>query len=252
MSPSTRLFLSVILALTFAGSAQAHSVPTHKNITTATLGFLRAQAPEFSCSSSIFDAQLLTGTEHEDDSFESILWPLGRYFFHFFPNLNRDGNQTTCSSLEWGFGGLLQSGGGPPCTASNTPSAVIAPDRQNTHRWQDALRNARDSTGQPSAQGWLDIGYVLHLFQDLTSPAHTRNDPHPHLSVKDANLGDPDPVEVVNRNPALPTGGLISFADPATFFTELRDWTRSHFYSSDTVFDPSQPGPTSQSQDVNY
>src|SRR3712207_7065155 len=45
----------------------------------------------------------------------------------------------------------------------------------NTLQWNNAVALAADAD-----RSWSTLGYVLHLLQDLTSPAHTRNDPHPH------------------------------------------------------------------------
>ena len=100
----------------------------------------------------------------------------------------------------------------------------------NTHTWPVAVRRAKDAKGEPASEGWDEIGWVLHLLEDLTSPAHTRNDPHP------PNI-DGNPVEAVTRTPTVPgtAEGLVTFASPETFFDELQQWTRSNFFSNTLI-----------------
>lgn len=242
---------TTILIVVGVQIATGHSVPTHKLITTRAFEYLRSRAAgQFGCANNTLETQLQVGTVEEDADFLSEA-PLGRFLFHFSPALNSGTLvQTTCSSSNWAFGGLNQAGTGTLCAASVPPKVVHG---RNTHRWQDAMRNASDPvTGQPGFAGWFDLGYILHLLEDLTSPAHTRNDPHPHKSWKNRNFGDPDPIEVVTRDPSQPSADLVAFSTAEEFFSDLQTWTQSRFFSSDTVFDPEQPGPSALSQDANY
>ena len=209
--------------------ALAHEIPTHRNISHVAVDFLKSQDTRFSCSASL-DPNIQIGTAAEDD------WP--RFMFHFFPALNAGVFHSTCSSPQWGFDG-------GPCTETGAPSGFSrGATLTNDHTYDIAVTNAKDQDGLPSEQGWVDLGYVVHLLEDLTSPPHTRNDPHPVF----------DPFEKYNsgRTPATPTGALISLASARDYFTTLQAFTQSNYYSSDTVFDPSLPGPAAASEDKNY
>src|SRR2546426_4230176 len=158
--------------------------------------------------------------------------------FHFTPRLNAGIFTASCSSLDWGFG----SGA---CIETGAPNGVrSSATLTNDHTWDIAFRNAKDSSGEPSEQGWIDVGYVLHLLEDLTSPPHTRNDPHPVF----------DPFERYNngRMPAMPAGSLLSFGSAQSHLTALQAYTQSHYFSSDTVFDPALPGPVAAAEDNSY
>ena len=229
----SRILKAGVLSLVMAGAAvstvRAHAVPTHANITRASVDFLREVDGRFACSSKLNDL-LQIGTAAEDDT--------PRFMFHFNPNLNDSGYFGSCNSTQWGFGGAgcRQSGGSPLFAASTLT---------NTHRWDDAVARARDSQGKPAEEGWNELGYVLHLLEDLTSPAHTRNDAHPPYV-------DGDPMEARARTPTSPptSAGLLSFSSPQAFFTALQSHTQSNYYSADTAF--VGPGPAAARADRNY
>lgn len=112
--------------------------------------------------------------------------------------------------------------------------------------WGIAVDHAHEpNSTTPSDLGWTDLGYVIHLLEDLTSPAHVRNDPHPPYV-------DGDPVEGTDRVPNMPSGGLVSFSSPQDFFTSLQSWTQSNFFSKDTCFAPTLAGPAEASSDSTY
>jgi hypothetical protein len=114
--------------------------------------------------------------------------------------------------------------------SSETLTASRSGGRQflrNEHTWRAGIEAARSSDPQLRRKGWTHLGYVLHLLQDLTSPAHVRSDAHP-LS---------DPIEGVIRNPSLPIGqGLVELPLAEDYFIVLQQWTQSRFFSADTVF----------------
>jgi hypothetical protein len=206
-----------------------HAIPTHSNITKAAVDYLKKVDSRFVCVANLNNL-LQIGTAAEDDT--------PRFMFHFNPNLNDAGYFGSCNSTQWAFGSApCRQSGGSPFFAASTLS--------NTHRWQDAVAHVRDSAGKPSEQGWRDLGFVLHLLEDLTSPAHTRNDSHPPFI-------DGDPMEAVTRTPTSPpvSEGLLSFATPEAFFAALQMYTSTNFYSADTVFVGS--GPIAVRSDRSY
>jgi hypothetical protein len=217
----------------------SHSVPTHQQITAAAVQYVQQQDARFS---SLTATQLQIGTADED--------AIPRYMFHFFPMLNTILFNATCRSVDWGFLPNLSD----TCTQTGEPRGPST--LTNAHTWGQALLGARDPNQMD--QGWVEVGYVLHLLEDLTSPAHTRNDPHPHFSVLGINLGNPDPLEVKDRVPAMPTTPLVDFTNPDDFFNNLQNLISSNFYSKDRVFQATGPscpapcGPPEGIHDADY
>jgi len=227
---------ATICILLIGTTAFAHEIPTHKNITRVAVEYLQAKEPRFACATGLNSA-LQVGTAAEDD------WP--RFMFHFTPALNSGIYTATCSSLVWGFQSVTCTESGAPVSAPILNGGVsFSTSLTNEHTWAKAVANAKDANGNPSDQGWYDLGYVVHLLEDLTSPPHTRNDPHPVF----------DPFEKYNsgRLPSTPTGPLPSFSAPEDIFSDLQRHTQSNYYSSDTMFNPSLPGPAVVRQDYDY
>jgi hypothetical protein len=174
----------------------AHEELTHQKISDQAVEYLRSIDPSrFDISGIPFDqikVALRIGAVGEDDDQPQGGNGLGRYFFHFFSPLNRNlplaapfipipgslSLTATCNSIQWAF---LIAG---TCTAQVIPPLGVHSRSivgTNEHTWNTAL-NAFESTdnyGAPTFAGWQHLGYVVHLLEDLTSPAHTRNDPHP-------------------------------------------------------------------------
>ena len=205
----------VVSTLVAQRSADAHGIPTHQNITTAAVVRLKAQVPahRLACED-VLNPNLQIGTMLEDEG--------PRPTFHFTPKLTA--SLSSCPSVaqpgdkSWGF---LQPG--DRCSSIARPLGI-----QNTHAWAKAVAQARNDR-----KGWKELGYVLHLLEDLTSPAHTRNDPH---VIWDPIEGSPNHPRV--RYPTLPAGPLVSFGTPEEFLLSVQAWTQQNFFSSDTVFDP--------------
>jgi hypothetical protein len=183
----------VVVALLCAPfNVYAHKVATHQNITRAAVQLILQHDPQRRPCLTNLNNLLQIGTAAEDR--------LPRPLFHFLPRLDRGPAVATCSSEEWGFVDRV-------CT--NSLGAFFP--QTNDHTWDMALLRARDS----SEAGLVELGYILHLLEDLTSPAHTRNDPHP--------LGDTDPVEALERDPSIPVvSNLIPFFSPQQAFNLLQ------------------------------
>lgn len=215
------LLVATLVALPMI--AFGHAVPTHQNITAAAVEYLKQLDNRATCAANL-NQLLQVGTAAEDEG--------SRPVFHFTPALSA--SSSTCSSLAWGLG---------PGVCSWSLGSLT-----NTHRWADAVNAAQGSNGAISEEGLRHLGFPLHLLEDLTSPAHTRDDSH----LNAFGQGDIDPVEAITRSPISPptSEGLLSVGDVASFYQQLRIWTASNFYSKDTVFNGF--GPTAVSQDNDY
>lgn len=172
--------------------------------------------------------------------------------FHFDPPLRNSISliyvQSSCSAQEWGLSSdPLVNATSPflsmPCSHNqpidyNTywPLQLIRSEvtLQNEHTWGAAVAAASAPDLAKRIEGWKHLGYVLHLLQDMTSPAHVRSDGH--------GPGNSDPVEdpVDPRSirvPGLPVGrDLIRLPAATDYFRTLQGWTQRRFYSRDTVF----------------
>ncbi|NOY35625.1 MAG: hypothetical protein GXP44_01745 [bacterium] len=107
--------------------------------------------------------------------------------------------------------------------------------------WQKAVKSYIDGDKETA---FLALGDILHLIEDLSVPAHTRNDSHPGLS------GDPgSPYEdyakkmtnfyekevtvvsdLVKGNKEIPNFQKLSDA-----FNSLADYSNKNFFSEDTI-----------------
>lgn len=217
----------------------AHSNPIHEKITRAAVEYLKAHDRTHDYCVPALVALLQEGIAAEDKRPRSM--------FHFLPRLDNVVASlwpvsATCSSLDWGFSN-------DPCTQNGRPAfegmrwRLFRSTHRNSYTWDTALQQARDRNGE----GWHNLGYLLHLLEDLGVPAHTRNDPHWKFLFR-------DPFEEENRDrqslPPTPPAGLIARPHAKQFFALLADYTRSNFFSKNTVFRP--PGPEAVSQDSQY
>ncbi len=236
----------IVASLTLAMGVvpgSAHSIPTHKNITKAAVDYIRniLKLPDFVCAAGL-ESQLQIGTEHEDD------YP--RFMWHFSPRLNAGIYFGSCSSPQWGLVDGLNCAGtfAPTSAGSILPTPLFF--RSNLLTYPTAQRNATNPSaatrppGTPSTVGWNQLGYVLHLLEDLSSPAHTRNDPHPLWDPIEKSCHGCWAASDAVRTPGTPSGSLLSRSSVDAFFSELQAWTQARFFSYDTVFDSALAGPS--------
>lgn len=163
--------------------------------------------------------------------------------FHFLPKLHDGVVGTTfsssCDAWQW----ASRRAADQKCEQTNgIPGNPGTTQEVNIHTWDAAIRKA-------SGGGWEELGYIIHLLEDLASPAHTRNDAHPPLI-------DTDPFErhTKNRIPQEPSlsDGLINFKTPQEVFLSMQSYTQRRFYSSDTISDRQFPGPTPTRSQQEY
>lgn len=154
-----------------------------------------------------------------------------RYFFHFDPKLSTV--SASCTASEWGFGDSTKE-----CEylwlneEGNVQKVVV----QNEHKWIDAV-NSSDSQ-----QGLVHLGYVLHLLEDMASPAHVRDDQHltgelfAFEGTVEAGIQKGDIIPSYDSNGSLES--LDPNETPDQFLKRLRQYTEEHFFSDDSCFKP--------------
>lgn len=120
-------------------------------------------------------------------------------------------------------------------------SGIFDCDYGGDYSWPKILESldAGSSTDDMS----YAAGHILHLLQDLTVPAHTRNDTHLRdlleLYAKDAcNWMKLPFTEKIPSAESLYQSGLkpVELSKIDFYFDELSQYTYSHYYSNDTRF----------------
>jgi hypothetical protein len=236
------------LPLISASLLVAHEQATHRNLTTAALDYIKTNDPTrfmlLQQYGSIYST-LADGAWNEDNFFTGYPFYLGRFYFHFLPSLNDLGQFANCTSVQWGIQGLS-------CNAVTMFPLVGFANVPNGHTWQEALDAVDTTTGAPTALGWTNLGYVIHLLEDLTSPPHVHNSGHP--CVGGVALCDPfepnNQLASVNQ-PLQDYVGLSSLSGPQDLFERLQSYTHSYYFSARTIFN-GDGGPSPSFEDPDY
>ncbi len=229
--------LGALLALC-GGCLYAHEKETHVNITERALRDLASTGVRPDILQ--LYGTLTDGAWNEDAYLPGYpvrpLFYLGRFYFHFLPELNDNAlkQSATCDSVRWGIYGDV-------CTAITMLPAFRSATSQSGHSWQEAV-SAIDANSVPTDAGWRHLGYLIHLLEDLSSPPHTKSSAHPCLLT----LFFCDPFEPDNKGFAIPspTSEYIDFSNavkPEDFLIRLGDYTRQNYFSARTVFDSTEP-----------
>lgn len=152
---------------------------------------------------------LTAGSIREDE-------PATRALNHFFnpqtqQGLTIAGVRLGQPSPRWALSSALQAGEYPEGDCS----------------WERALR---EQAAGNAAQSFMCLGQVLHLLEDASVPAHTRDDQH--------LTGDPYEQWLKFHNPPLPAKHPAvepNCSRPEVCIAELARWTNENFVSEDTI-----------------
>lgn len=140
-----------------------------------------------------------------------------------FMNYSSDEDGLSYSFLEYAF-------------AVSALKWALGGDTVNTANWLSALNKAKNGANESEIlEGWVYLGHVLHLLQDMASPAHVRNDPH--------ILGDTieEAAAKIWLSPTVEMDAVY-LSTVEEYFNNLSALTRKHFFSDDTVFKSSYRG----------
>lgn len=110
--------------------------------------------------------------------------------------------------------------------------------------------HAKEALASGDIKGWRYLGHVLHLLQDMSVPAHVRNDQHLLYDGYEHTLNDVGTDQTTiwidgdtACSPAKSYNDLMDTypnkpttkSDIKSFFYELSDYTRNNYFSDDTV-----------------
>ena len=119
----------------------------------------------------------------------------------------------------------------------------------NTARNVSALKWANDDprnlanfvmakTEGNTLKGWRYLGHILHILEDMSVPAHARNDAHIIYENYEGYMAEKVPSElfILAGNDAAMQPWEPSNIDISPFFRELSGYTRANYFSEHTVF----------------
>ena len=140
----------------------------------------------------------------------------------------------------------------------NGISHRIFADNNNDYRYISALNyfklaftsNDLDERKRYQAKLFVSLGQLMHFMNDMTSPAHTRDDNHPEGDImeKYGRGGDNGSkligYRVNKQNQVKNYIGVVAnqatnipkYSKFSDFITQEATWTATHFFSKDTIF----------------
>ncbi len=107
--------------------------------------------------------------------------------------------------------------------------------------WQKAVKSYIDGDKETA---FLALGDILHLIEDLSVPAHTRNDSHPGIDGDPGSPYEDYAKKMTNfyEKEVTVVGGLIkenkaipNFQKLSDAFNSLADYSNKNFFSEDTI-----------------
>ena len=228
--------LMVLLVLLISSLTAAYEIPTHKMITEQAI----PQSSNYSGFSRIFQLDsarsIINGSDLEDK-----LFPIIRPRNHFFDPTNGEGLSTSGlpigePSLAWGYDG------GNSFFSNDYSWTKAREYLYISLTGKDFNGNLIAVTGEERSEYFLktyrSVGQVMHLIQDLASPAHVRNDLHLPIGLE-GDLYEHYVDEQYNPDWAIwyPTVQLGQFPDFWSSSLGLATFTNRNFISQDTNFD---------------
>src|SRR3989344_4030224 len=142
------------------------------------------------------------------------------------------------SSKEWAQNTLLQGDREYSLTAGIFTDLFISDD---DYSWERAIY---DYAWKDKERGLRGLGHILHLLEDKAVPDHTRNDPHPPvLDMGSPYEGWTKKFDRTTINIKTLGERPIEFSNLPIYFDSLANYSNNNFFSKDTFFSESYPGP---------
>ncbi|MCK5285927.1 MAG: lamin tail domain-containing protein [Candidatus Pacebacteria bacterium] len=226
----------VIFILTLTGiilipvfSIEAYNnITTHPALTKETIELFNYQYPDLKLADEEKE-KLMLGSLEEDV-------PESRCLNHFYDPIYKDALSfgiitLSLNAKEWSQDTIMQMG------AVNVAGIGITKDlfsAKPDYSWERAIFDYVHNDKERALEA---LGHVLHLIQDMSVPAHVRNDDHP--------IWDPSPYEDYTSNFTkdnirdisliLEEEKEILFDNVDTYFDSMAGFTNKNFFSKDTV-----------------
>ncbi|MFZ2593479.1 MAG: hypothetical protein WAX38_01745, partial [Minisyncoccia bacterium] len=214
--------------------SHAYGVQTHAELTRNMFReYEKTHAPLFTQNQQELAAE---GAVHEDEAQSEYGFgatTARRPLNHFYDPIHNTGlnaYQGTITGLPsplWAIDTKAQANYGNRNSLASSATLFSA---DSDYSWNRAVYEYVHGDKDRAAQ---TLGHTLHLLEDATSPAHTRNDPHPGIG------GDFDPYENYTEHlvPQVVVNQLQvpHFSSPQSAIQELALYTNTHFFSRDSV-----------------
>ena len=258
----TFIFIFILLFLFFNQKVFAYGTETHAALTQEIFNFYNQHFPQNKIPEALKD-YLIDGSRREDS--------IPRFFNHFYDPVYDRG----LNDLVWGRGYASKIWAQDPSKqnqvvykVASTIASILSAFQQkklnlisteSDFTWQRAIEYYLN--GEPE-KAMFALGHILHLIEDASVPAHTRNDGHP------AVLGDEDPYEVwayrFNRDNIresiekfLKNKQPIILDSLDSYFNSMASYSNNNFYSGDTIgiqsgYDKPQPDYITKDGDYFY
>jgi len=212
------LFLVVMGVFSWLSpNALAYETRTHKQLTEASIDLFNQSFPEHKIENKLKEA-LIIGSEEEDE--------IPRHLFHFYDPVNDRGltfkNEQWLSSKKWAEDEQKQIALKIPTFFANLPRLSIP---KTNYTWQQAFNQYNEGEKEKAMKS---LGHILHLIQDVSVPAHTRNDPHVEGDSYEKFAAEQKTIDWKGKK-------LIELDRLADYFNELANYSNNNFYSKDTI-----------------
>lgn len=235
------LLMSIILLCIKPQNSLGYDTPfSHPKLVEETINFFNMNYPLFAIAP-LYKPFILAGSIDEDKEGLINGIPL-RSFNHFYDPVNKKGlddptvlwlyklfvKDKPVDSITWATSQSLQSN--PVHHIQTGYPSLDGAD----FSWDTAIEKANN---KEKLYAFKSIGHLLHLLQDLTVPAHTRNEPHPDGDfyeiwveefLKTAKL---DTSDVLKRSEASPP----LFNSLHEYFHSIAEYTNKHFLTMDSI-----------------
>jgi hypothetical protein len=195
----------------------------------------------------------------------------GRFVNHFYDAQN-GGHALTygaflrTDALHWGLGSKIYAGTfGGHATYVNSP---------NNYNYNDVLNyflkgfteSSPTNRKKYQAKMLVGVGHLLHLMNDMTSPAHTRDDSHPlgdamevcgrggesgaeHRGFRIEGNALRDYLGLIKQNylgltqqsGSITLPNIPKYSKFSDFISKESYWVSTHFFSNDTIFTKPRP-----------
>lgn len=220
-------FVLIALLSIPISTVSAYGVDTHARLTeNAFTQYAKLRGVNVFTADDI--ATAAQGAVHEDEMRSNYLVS-SRPLNHFYDPINNRGlvlaGTTYMASPIWAIDTKSQANYGYHSLAAS--DTLFSGD--GDYSWNRSVYEYVYGDRTRALQG---LGHVMHLVEDATSPAHTRNDPHPGGTNSDPYE---DFTSGLVPHVALTTNDIPYFAKPEELIQSLALYTNTHFFSRDTV-----------------
>jgi len=187
----------------------------------------------------------------------------GRFVNHFYDAQNAGhaltyGAFLRTDALNWGLGGRIYTGSfeGYP---TYVKSANIYTYKDTLDYFLKAFTETNPTVRKKyQAKMLVGVGHLLHLMNDMTSPAHTRDDSHPlgdamevcgrggesgkeHRGFRIEGNSIQDYLGILKFDKSIDLPNIPKYSKFSDFISQESYWVSTHFFSNDTIFTKPRP-----------